>query len=494
MDYDQLTHLRRHHPAWRLLAAEHAAVIVGFLYHVFVRPNVRVVSEQTLASQLDDYIYHLRERLGEEALPRPALEYLNSWAEEGRGYLRRFYPPDSDEPHFDLTPATERAIQWLIGLEQQQFVGAESRLKVIFDLLRQIAEGSEVDPDVRLLGLQRRRAAIDAEIEQVRAGRFSIMDDTQLRERFLQAAETARALLADFRQVEQNFRELDRQVRERIATWEGAKGEVLEVIFGERDAISESDQGRSFRAFWDFLMSPARQEELTALLERILELDPVVELHPDPRLKRVHYDWLTAGETTQRTVARLSEQLRRYLDDQAWYEDRRIMTVIREVEQAALAVRDNPPQGSVMELDELSPKIELPMDRPLFAPPARPVITQQMLDEGDADVDASALFEQFYVDRQRLRARLRQALQTRRQISLEELLESQPLEQGLAELVAWLSLATGEGYGIIDESRTQQVTWMDSAGRERRATLPTVIFVAEHQVARIHKVSVDGPA
>lgn len=275
MDYDHLTHLRRHHPAWRLLAAEHAAVIVGFLYHVFARPNVRIVSEQTLASQLDDYIYHLRERLGEDAFPRPALEYLNSWAEEGRGYLRRFYPPDSDEPHFDLTPATERGIQWLIGLEQQQFVGAESRLKVIFDLLRQIAEGSETDPDVRLLELQRRRAAIDAEIDQVRTGRFSIMDDTQLRERFLQAAETARALLADFRQVEQNFRELDRQVRERIATWEGAKGEVLEAIFGERDAISESDQGRSFRAFWDFLMSPARQEELTALLERILELEPV---------------------------------------------------------------------------------------------------------------------------------------------------------------------------------------------------------------------------
>ena len=31
-------------------------------------------------------------------------------------------------------------------------------------------------------------------------------------------------------------------------------------------------------------------------------------LNPDPRLKRVHYDWLAAGELAQRTVARLSEQ------------------------------------------------------------------------------------------------------------------------------------------------------------------------------------------
>ena len=36
----------------------------------------------------------------------------------------------------------------------------------------------------------------------------------------------ARTLLADFRQVEQNFRDLDRAVRERITTWEGGRGEL----------------------------------------------------------------------------------------------------------------------------------------------------------------------------------------------------------------------------------------------------------------------------
>src|SRR5699024_4423731 len=135
------------------------------------------------------------------------------------------------------------------------------------------------------------------------------------RERFLQMSDTARGLLADFRQVEQNFRELDRQVREKVAAWEGGKGDMLAEVFGERDAIADSDQGRSFRAFWDFLMSPARQEELSELLARVLALEPVLALNPDTRLQRVHYDWLEAGEVTLRTVARLSEQLRRYLDD-----------------------------------------------------------------------------------------------------------------------------------------------------------------------------------
>ncbi|MDZ7768771.1 MAG: DUF3375 family protein [Woeseiaceae bacterium] len=225
-------------------------------------------------------------------------------------------------------------------------------------------------------------------------------------------------------------------------------------------------------------MSPARQEELTALLEQVLALDAVAELSPDPRLKRVHYDWLSAGEVTQRTVARLSEQLRRYLDDQAWFENRRIMEVLRDLEQRALAVRDEPPRGHVISLDAAAPSVTLPLERPLFSPPVKPEITDQQLIEGEADVDASALFEQFHVDKERLRARLRKALQTRRQISLAELLDAHPLEQGLAELVAWLSLATGEEAGVVDEERLQNVTWREGNGRTRQATLPTVIFVA----------------
>lgn len=483
MDYDFLTSLKRNHPAWRLLTAGGAPFVISFLHRTFIAPNVRVLSEDELESGLEDYLYHLRERLGDEAPQQSARDYLADWADNARGWLRRYYPPDSDEPHFDLTPAAERAIQWLANLDQHRFIGAESRLKLVFDLLRQIAEGSETDPEVRIGELERRRADIDAEIERIRGGTLPLMEPTQLRERFAQAADTARALLADFRQVEQNFRDLDRQVRERIATAQGGKGEVLEEVFGDRDVIVDSDQGKSFRAFWDFLMSPARQEELTRLLERVLELGAVADTNPDPRLKRIHYDWLNAGEMTQRTVARLSEQLRRYLDDQAWFENRRIMEIIRELEQRALAVRDTPPPGHFTAVDAASPNVSLPMERPLFTPPVKPVINDQELVEGKPEIDAGLLFEQFYVDKERLRARLRRALQARRQISLGELLDEHPLEQGLAELVAWLSLATSERGGVIDETRPQHVSWQDADGRTRQATLPTVIFVDGNAVA-----------
>ena len=82
-----------------------------------------------------------------------------------------------------------------------------------------------------------------------------LLDDTALKDRFQQFTQGARELLSDFREVEHNFRQLDRRVRERIALWEGGKGALLEDIMGERDSIADSDQGNSFRAFWDFLMS-----------------------------------------------------------------------------------------------------------------------------------------------------------------------------------------------------------------------------------------------
>jgi len=476
MDFDTLHQLREVHGGWRLLLADHSPMIVSFLHRCFIEPNVRAVTEGELVSRLDDHLAGIREVQGEDAFPRPALAYLKDWAEDRRAWLRRYYTSDSDEAHYDLTPAAENAIRWLDGLEQPQFVGAESRLMTVFDLLQQIVSGTETDPAARIAELQARRDAIDAEIERIRGGELSLMDDTQLKERFLQMAETASALLADFRQVEHNFRQLDRQVRERITWFEGGKGEVLEEVFGEHDSIVDSDQGRSFRAFWDFLMSPARQEELSQLLERIFELDAIRALKPDRRVKRIHYDWLEAGEVTQRTVARLSEQLRRFLDDQAWLENRRIMELIRSLERKAVTVREDPPSQFGMWLDLPVPAFDLVMDRPLFSPPLRPDIQGEVTLADDRLIDTEALFDQTHVDRPRLEAHIRRTLQDRDQITLAQLVAIQPLEQGLAEVVTYLAIADDDESSLIDDRTSETVTWIQGDGRRRRARVPLVVF------------------
>ncbi len=491
LDHDTLATLRERHPAWRLLASPHAPLVASFLHRVFVTPNIRVMSEADLAEALEDELFAVRELSGPDTYPKSALEYLNDWAAPDRGWLRKFYKPGTDEAQFDLTPATEKAIAWLLSLTERPFVGTESRLLTLFALLEQISAGTETDPARRVADLRRKRDELDAEITRVLAGEAPLLDDTAVRDRFQQFQQLARELLADFREVEQNFRLLDRKVREKIALWEGGKGELLDEVMGERDAIGDSDQGRSFRAFWDFLMSGKRQEELSERLDQILALPAVAALRPEPRTRRVHHDWLEAGEHTQRTVAMLSQQLRRFLDDRTFLENRRIVDLLHGIESKALALRDAAPGGQLMHIDAAGADITLPLERPLFKPGLTQALADLVLVAGEDDIDTSRLFDQVIVNKAQLRSAIQRALSRQPQITLRELLDARPLDHGLAELVAYLELAhagtAGNAPGtpggvraLIDETVTERIRWLGSnaAGEAvtREACLPRVIF------------------
>lgn len=477
LDHATLVLLRAQHPAWRMLAADSAPLVASFLHRVFVLPNTRVMAQSKLADALEDYLRYLMQDGTQPVYPKSALEYLSDWAANDRGWLRRHYPPDSDEPHFDLTPAAERAITWLTGLAERSFVGTESRLLTLVDLLRQISRGSETDPKIRLAELHAQRNAVDAEIARVVAGDIALLDDTAVKDRFQQFSQLARELLSDFREVEQNFRKLDRSSRERIAVSDGARGELLANIMSERDLIADSDQGKSFRAFWDFLMSSRRQDELTEMLDRILQLAPVQSLNPDVRMRRVHYDWLTAADHTQATVRMLSQQLRRFLDDKARLENRRIMEILSRIEAKALACRAHSPVGIDMKIAGTAANIDLPMERPLYAPPVRTKIRALVPDDAESDVDVTALFTHVAVDTALLHRHVQHALQSRSQIALADLIDEHPLQQGLAELVAYLQMAETDDRATIDESRSDVVRWRQTGGEVfRSATIVRIIF------------------
>ncbi len=477
MSHEALASLRKNHPAWRLLRADSSPLVSSFLHRVFIVPNIREIAQVDLLEALDDELFALRERLGDESYPRDAQDYLNDWADNAQGWLRKFYPKNSDEPHYDLTPATEKGIRWLAGLTERSFIGTESRLLTLFDLLQQIVAGSETDPKVRIAELRKKRRAIAAEIKQIQAGDIPLLDETALRDRFQQFVMMAGELLSDFREVEQNFRLLDRRVRERIALWEGSKGELLEDILHECDDITESDQGKSFRAFWDFLMSSSRQEALTDLLDQVMALSPIAESRPDSRLRRVHYDWLEAGEHTQRTVAQLSSQLRRFLDDKAWLENKRIMEILRSIKSNARDTMQQPAQDLGMLMDDMKVEFTLPMERPLYQPPLQTVIDAVQLEMGQEDDDVGALFSQVVVDKGRLKQVLAQALQEHSQISLADLLREHPLQHGLAELVIWLQIASDMAQCMIDDTQEDVVQWQTEQGLVKQAHLPHVLFV-----------------
>lgn len=113
-----------------------------------------------LTAHLDAYLDQIRETHGPQRYPRRAREYLDEWSSPERSWLRKYYPRTGEDAEFDLTPAAERAIEWVRSLTPTQFVGTESRLLTLLHLLRDLAAGSQEDPAARIKELERRKEAL----------------------------------------------------------------------------------------------------------------------------------------------------------------------------------------------------------------------------------------------------------------------------------------------------------------------------------------------
>jgi hypothetical protein len=149
LEFDDVIWLRSNSGAWRLLRADNAPLVLSFLHRFFVEDNVRAIPALELASRLDDQLYTLNER-EPRSLPRSAREYLDEWASPESGWLRKYYPEGTDEPTTTPPHAVERALQWVAAQRDRDFVGTESGLNTIFDLLRQIVFGTEADPAAKI--------------------------------------------------------------------------------------------------------------------------------------------------------------------------------------------------------------------------------------------------------------------------------------------------------------------------------------------------------
>lgn len=475
MDYATIAALRDRHPAWRLLRAGNSTLILSFLGGYFVEGNRGACSASELAAALDDQLHALNTDIptdtGEPRFPKEPRAYLEDWAATEAGYLRRFYPPGDDEVHYEVTAAFEKAYSWVTGLQERSFVGTESRLHTVVELLRQIVHGTEAEPEVRLAELHKRRDELDAEIAAVEAGVVTVLDPTAVRDRYQQLSSTARELLSDFREVEENFRRLDRAAREKIAAWEGSKGDLLADLVGSRSEIAGSDQGRSFQAFYDFLLSESRQAELADLLAKVSTLDTV---DADRRIRGIHHDWSEAADRAQRTVRQISEQLRRFLDDQVWLENRRVLDLVRAVESAALDLRGNPPDFG-LQVDLSGVEIALPFERPLYQTPTA-VAVESQIPTGTEDVDSEVLFAQNFIDQTRLLGVLREVLPENSSALLSDITAIHPIEQGAAEIVGYLALDDEDLTVEMDDADETVLEYADpdEPGVTKRARLPRV--------------------
>lgn len=366
MDHNQLNFDLRHAPSLKLLRRDTAALIISFLHRAFKRAQLASIPLAELTAGLDTYLEQLSEAHPGQ-YPLSAAAYLKLWSSE-EYQLLRITTRGSEEPRVELTAEAERAIGWVEERYRRSFVSTESRLRSIVLLLEEIVAKSTEDVPTRLQQLEAQRAAIQAEIDSIRAtGQVSPTTSTSVKERFLLASDLARQMRRDFAEVEQNFRAVARALQERQLDPAARRGDLVGFMLDADAELRESDQGRSFYAFWEFLMAPARQDELTTLLDTIYRLPVLADLTPDHQLLRRLTRALTdAGEKVVLSNHRLAEQVRRLLDDRRLAESRRAAELIAAVKQLAVRCAERPPKDDpFIELDG-PPELQFVMDRPLW--------------------------------------------------------------------------------------------------------------------------------
>jgi hypothetical protein len=411
------------------------------------------------------------------AYPQTAADYLALWCGDTQGFLRRYYGPGSDEPLYELTSGAERAILWLESLREARYVGTESRLESIFSELETILEQASSDPEERVRKLENKAASIQAEIDRIRAtGEVESFTPVQINERYARVLGTARELLGDFRQVEENFKRIAREIAERHAQPGITKGAIVGHMLDSHDALRSSEQGQSFFAFWELLLSSERQERFQVAVSAMAALESLDEENRRNQLLRHFVSHLLAeGEKVVESHQRMSGNLRRVLDTTHLADRRRLGELLQEIRQAALGLRETPPEDAAFFWVEDFPKVFASMSRPLWQA-AESLVSNRTVEEDENSLSFEELHRFRNLPQIRLlelRRNVETCLDRHYTVTLQQVLDLFPPRHGVMEVIGYLIIAGNEARHFVNEE--SEIIELPPPARQRWS-VPRVLF------------------
>lgn len=484
LSFDFLEQFKEQSLALRLLRSPHFALIASFLHRTFLVNNRRAISYQELIGLLEHHLQDIADSYGPELFPKSARAYIDDWINSRGGYLRKYLPLQSDEPECDLLPEIEKALRWIEEMQGRRFVGTESRLKLLLELIGELIHGTTEDSTTKLATLYARRAEIEQIICAVEQGQDTGMSATQIRERLFLLSDLSRQLLGDFRQVEANFRTLDKETRKTITQSSLHKGMVLDQVFGDQDVIDSSDEGQSFSAFFELLMTPQMRSAMRQNLQSLLAHEEARNLlRQDTLLSHLYSYLLEAGTKVNLTRQQITDQLRRYIQEQS-QDNKRILELIRDFEAQAhqLDVLDTRSFPDFAHLPEQQATISPLLSRGLYHPPQSEQLSSSEVEMAPAvDVDLRTLFEVSHIDEQQLQRQIHLCLNEHQgQVTLARVIEHYPIRHGLDEVLTYIKLACEQTLPAhIDTTREQQIRWQAEPELWRVLRIPAITFVRE---------------
>ena len=300
----------------------------------------------------------------------------------------------------------------------------------------------------------------------------------------------------DFRSVREEFDRLNLDLRERIMTSEGSRGDVLERFFAGYDEIAQSEAGLAFTGFYRLLTNESASAEMEAALERITQQPFYGELSLRERrtLAQLRSELLSRSMDTHDVMRRLAQSLRQFVESREYVEERRMGQLLREARAAAAAAREDAHQRKTF--------LELVLPNADIHSPTQYELDDPSVDVENYDVSVAPPPE---IDREALAQRIRFAeinygelrlavvealglakMEGRGKVSVSEVWSHVPNHQGLGSIVGLLTLAARYGEAAeVAES-------VDAAEAPESAASDAVLSAAAEALEAVTEAQLTG--
>ncbi len=482
-DISQILKTLNTSPSIGLLRLRNREMIIEFLVRIFVNKQ-NSISFENIQSQLADFLESQRIEIDEESeinlfdtYEEKAKKYIQNWT--NNGFLTN-YPDEQGEVFYELSSHSSKTIDWLASLKKEEFVGTESKFNNILNQLKELVEFTNEDAKKRIQLLEEKKLEIEHQIQRIKNGEdVKVFEEFEIVPRFNQLNQSAKELLSDFKEVEDNFKEITKGIYQKHADGSLAKSDILEFTFDALDALKESQQGKSFYAFWSFILNPDLQskwESLTKELYKTLE-EKSIPVN-DSFLKGMKNHLYNSGKKVYKANDKMAEKLSRIIRENESSKSEATKNIIQEIKKTLVEISKTRQKPEISFELETDVEINIPFERKLTTEQSETVIYTNKPIIADDNITSSEhlgkLFSQSNIDKALLRKRIKDILQEKSQTTLLGVVENYGgLEKGLPELFAYIGIVK-EFKHSINPNKTQNIVF--DIENKKQIKIPEIIL------------------
>ena len=483
VDSSKISDILNNYPSVELLRLRNREVIIIFLVNTFSNRQ-GAISAENIHTKLADYLEFRQIENDEESefeildtYEVKAKKYIQNWT--NRGFLTN-YQDERGEIFYELSSHSSKTIDWLSSLKKEEYVGTESKFKNIFSLLKELVEFTNDDAEKRIQLLEDKKLEIEQQIQRIKIGEdVKVFEEFEIVPRFNQLNQSAKELLSDFKEVEDNFKEITKSIYQKHAEGSLTKSDILEFTFEALDELKDSQQGKSFYAFWSFLLNPSLQTEwqnLTKELYSTLE-DKGISVK-DLFLKGMKNHLWTSGQKVYKANDKMAEKLSRIIRENEASKSEVTKNIIQEIKKSLLEISKSNKKPEISFELEADFEISIPFERKLTFEQTEEQTYESRPKLADEDIThsnhLSKLFAQSNIDKDLLRKRIKEVLRNKSQTTIYEVIENNGgIEKGLPELFGYIGIVKEFKYSISTE-KTQKILF--DVEQNKSIQIPEIIL------------------